>query len=166
MAGTMLHALKHAGYTIINDPYKADVVIAHSGGCFLVPKDLPAKQIIMIGLTYWPHKSILRALFEKNWNDFHFHRRSRNARHWLRKFIWNTIYFWNWPHNIRMLRARKRGEFWHLKRLTLIRNEEDSFCTPDIANIPFTHKPDFIELPDQHDDCWLHPKHYIAVIQY
>lgn len=65
MAGRMLRALARAGHTITDDPYQADVVIAHSGGCFIVPNDLPAKQIIMIGLTYWPGRSIVRSLLEK-----------------------------------------------------------------------------------------------------
>ena len=164
MAGRMLRALRQAGYHVTDDPYQADVVIAHSGGCFLVPSDLPAKQVIMIGLTYWPGKSILRALIQKNVNDFRFHRRDRNQRGWLQKFRWNLVYFWNMPRNLTMLRARQRGEFWQVQRLTLVRNREDSFCTPDLASLPFTHRPRFVELPGQHDDCWLHPQRYIPVI--
>lgn len=68
-------------------------------------------------------------------------------------------------YNFRMLRGRKAGNFWKIRRLTLVRNEEDSFCTPDIANIPFTHRPRFVPIPDQHDDCWLHPERYLDVIQ-
>lgn len=165
MAGAFLRALTSAGYQITHDPYKADIVIAHSGGCFLIPSDLPAKQVIMIGLTYWPGRSIVRALFEKNWNDFHAHRRDRNAVAWLHKFKWNLLYFWDMPYNLRMLRARSRGDFWQARKLTLIRNEEDTFCTPDVQNAPFTHKPRFVSVPDQHDDCWLHPERYLSVIQ-
>jgi len=165
MAGRMLRALTEAGYTIVDDPYQADIVIAHSGGCFLVPGDLPTKQVIMIGLTYWPGKSILKALIQKNWNDVQYHRRDRKGLAWLQKVRWNVVYFWNMRRNFAMLRERKRGDFWRVKHLTLIRNDEDSFCTPDIASLPFAHKPAFVAVPDQHDDCWLHPHRYLAVIQ-
>lgn len=165
MSKGMLRALKRAGHTVTTDLYKADVVIAHSAGCFLVPKDLRAKQIIMIGLTHWPGKSLVWALVQKNWNDFHCHRRDRKGMAWVKKFAWNTIYFWNMRRNLAMWQARTRGDYWQVKRLTLIRNQEDTFCTPDLASLPFTHKPRFVELPDQHDDCWLHPTRYVAVIQ-
>lgn len=65
LAGRFLHALAEAGHTSVSDPYAADVVIGHSGGCYLVPTDLPARQVIFIGLTHWPGKSIVRALIEK-----------------------------------------------------------------------------------------------------
>jgi hypothetical protein len=165
LAGNMLKALDYAGYRITHDPYEADIVIAHSGGCFLVPHDLPARQVIMIGLTHWPGKSIVRALIEKNWDDFRFHASSRNIRAWLHKFSWNLVYFWNMPRNLQMLRDRKRGDFWQAKRVTLVRNKEDTFCTPDIKSLPFAHPPKFIELPDQHDDIWLHPERYTAIIK-
>jgi hypothetical protein len=165
MAGGFVQALRDAGHEIVDNPHQADVVFAHSGGCFLVPSDLPAKQIIMIGFTHWPGKSILRALIQKNWNDFHAHRHERSAGAWAGKVKWNLVYFWRMGRNIAMLRERKRGEFWQVERLTLVRNEEDSFCTPDLASLPFTHAPYTVELPGQHDDCWLHPERYISVIQ-
>ena len=165
MAGKLLYALRDAGHEIVRDPYRADVVIAHSGGCFLVPPDVPARQVIMIGLTYWPGKSILRALVQKNANDFRAHRGDRNLPAWAHKFAWNMVYFWNMPHNFRMLRSRARGDFWRAPHLTVVRNQEDTFCTPDLANLPFAHPPRLVELPDQHDDCWLHPDRYVSVIQ-
>ncbi|HSW99194.1 MAG TPA: hypothetical protein VLF71_05135 [Candidatus Saccharimonadales bacterium] len=168
MASSLLRALQNAGHEIIRDPYQADVVFAHSGGCFLVPPDLPARRVVMVGLTYWPGKSIVRALIQKNANDFHAHRGDRNLRAWAHKFTWNTVYFWNMAHNVRMLRARARGEFWHATHAThatVVRNKEDSFCAPNLASLPFTHPPHLVELAGQHDDCWLHPERYLAVIQ-
>lgn len=165
MAGNLLRALEYAGYRTTRNPYEADIIIAHSGGCFLVPNDLPAQQVIMIGLTHWPGKSIVRALIEKNWADFRLHRRARNIRTWLHKFSWNLLYFWNMPHNVAMLRGRRRGDFWQAKHVALIRNKEDSFCTPDIKSLPFVHAPKFVELPGQHDDIWLHSERYTNIIK-
>jgi len=165
MSKLMRQALAEAGHTITTNPYEADIVMAHSGGCFLVPHDLPAKQVLMIGLTYWPDKSIVRALVQKNLNDFHYHRKDRKGAMWAQKFSWNMIYFWKVHRNIHMIVARARGKFWKVQRLTVIRNDEDTFCTPDLDSIPFVTKPQYVRLPDQHDDCWLHPERVIAVIQ-
>jgi len=165
LARPMLASLTHAGYRITRDPYEADVVIAHSGGCFLVSWDLPARKVLMVGLVHWPGKSIVHALTEKIREDFLFHRRDRNMSTWLRKFAWNLVYFWNMPHNLRMLHGRKRGDFWRVKYLTFIRNKEDTFCVPNVAALPFVHPPTFIGLPDQHDDIWLHPKRYVDIIR-
>lgn len=163
---TLMHQeLKRAGHELTNDPYAADIVIAHSGGCFLVPHDLPASQVLMIGLTYWPGKSIARALVQKSWNDYLHHRSDRKARAWAKKTLWNGVYFWKMHRNAHMLIKRRRGDFWKVERLTLIRNEEDPFCTPKLDSIPFAVKPRYVTLPDQHDDCWLHPERVIAVIQ-
>ncbi|HSX33430.1 MAG TPA: hypothetical protein VLF91_03785 [Candidatus Saccharimonadales bacterium] len=166
LAGKMLAVLREAGHTITDDPYAADVVIAHSGGCLLVPQDLPKQtRVIMIGLTHWPGKSILWSLIQKNWNDLLHHRHERAGNVWLQKFSWNMIYFWNMRHNLRMLRELQRGDFWHTPHLTLVRNAEDSFCTPYLASLPFSHQPQYVGLPGQHDDLWLHPERYLTVIQ-
>ncbi len=165
LAGDMLRTLSQAGFEVTSNYQAADIVIAHSGGCFLVPRQSKAKQNIMIGLTYWPGRSIVRSLFEKIWNDLRHHHNNRKTRAWLQKSFWNLVYFWNMPHTLRMLRGRARGEFWNVQSLTVVRNAEDSFCTPDLKHIPFTHPPHFVALPDQHDDCWLNPDRYISVIQ-
>src|SRR5262249_370203 len=99
------------------------------------------------------------------WNDAVHHRHERAAKAWVHKIFWNLVYFWNMPRNLRMLRELQRGDFWHAERLTLVRNSEDSFCTPDLSRLPFAHKPQLVELPGQHDDLWLHPDRYLPVIQ-
>lgn len=166
LAKRMLQTLRDAGFTIVHDPHQADIVLAHSGGCFLVPEDLPARQIVMIGLTHWPGHSIIGALIKKNWRDFRFHRSEQKVATWIHKFSWNLIYFWNMPTNFRMLVGRRQGHFWHVRNLVLIRNREDTFCTPHVTDLPFVHDPQYIELPDQHDDLWLHPERYVAIIKH
>lgn len=165
LAKPALGVFEAAGYRIVHDPKQADTIIAHSGGWYLLPKGLADQHIIIVGPTYWSGKSIVRALIQKNRNDFRLHRGDRNLRTWLRKFSWNVIYFWNMPNNLRMLHGRKGGTFWHAKNVTLVRNREDSFCTPDLASLPFVHPPRFIELPGQHDDIWLHPRRYVYILE-
>ncbi|HSX35421.1 MAG TPA: hypothetical protein VLH84_00635 [Patescibacteria group bacterium] len=165
IAARMLTTLKNNGFEITGDPHNADVILAHSGGCYMVPHNVAAKRIIMVGLTYWPGKSITRTFAKKIWDDLTHHRSERAARFWAHKTRWNLTYFWNMPRNFAMLNALRAGDFWQLTRVTVVRNHQDHFCTPDLTCLPFAHKPRLVELPGQHDDLWLHPERYLSVIQ-
>lgn len=44
--------LERAGYTITHDPAEAEIVIAHSGGCMLVPLEKPTQTTLFINPTY------------------------------------------------------------------------------------------------------------------
>src|SRR5262249_25082501 len=136
LAGRMLRALDKAGFAVVDDPYQAEIVIGHSGGCLLVPDDLPAHGIFQIGPPYWPGHWVLRSLIEKNVNDFKNHRQDRMTRQWADKFRWNLYYFWNMPRNFAMLRALEDSPSWRGRRVTVVRNREDSFCTPDLKSLP------------------------------
>jgi hypothetical protein len=161
----MLHALDQAGFTIVDNPYEAAVVIAHSGGCLLVAEDMPAQKVILIGPCYWPGRSIPNSLIRKNINDFRIYRHEHTVRQWANKFSWNCFYFWNMPRNFAMLRALRDSPSWRARNVTVVRNHDDSFCTPDLKSLPFTHKARFVELPGQHDDLWVHPTPYINLLQ-
>lgn len=161
----MLRALNKAGFAVTKDPYRADVIIAHSGGCLLVPGNSPAYKIVLIGPVYWPGRSVLGNSIRKNINDFKRHRQDHLTRQWANKLRWNSYYFWNMPRNFAMLRTLKNSPSWCAQNVTVVRNREDNFCTPDLKSLPFTHKAQFVELPGQHDDIWLHPEPYINLLQ-
>ena len=158
--------LRERGYAITGSPSHADIVVGHSGGCFIVPEHATVKQYIMVGLPYWPGKSVFRALVEKNRLELRQYYGERRLGEWLRKFSWNLIYFWKVPSNIRMLRAQRNGRFWHTKHVVLVRNRQDRCCTPDITALSFANSAAFIELPGQHDDIWQHPEYYVDIINH
>ena len=66
--------------------------------------------------------------------------------------------FYAWKHT---------DAIWHLTATAtvVIRNRDDTFCTPDLQALPFKEKISFLELPGQHDDCWINPKPYADVVQ-
>src|SRR5690242_14794905 len=91
--------LHTAGFEITNDPTQATILLGHSGGCFLIPKRPAAKLIIQIGIPYWPGRSILRSLCLKIIDDLRDHHKGGSLRFWLRKTVWNSLYFWNMVRN-------------------------------------------------------------------
>lgn len=160
-------ALTDAGFSVIKDPAQADIIIAHSGGCFVLPAKHQAKLVVIIGLTHWPKKPLIVGTAQKVWQDFQAHRQNGLLKTWLRKSGWNLVYAGNMRRNLQMLRGQRRGAAWQTSaaRLVLVRNKEDTFCTPDLHNLPFKTKPIVVELIGQHDDCWLHPAPYVAIVQ-
>lgn len=157
MGRKLVAALRKAGHLVVNDPREADVVIAHSGGCFIVPQPRAGQRVIMIGLPYWPGRSILRNLYRKTRQDLRTHHAEGELAYWLRKTLWNAVYFWNIPSAVRMAVGRSRGVFWTYRGVTVVRYSHDSMCTPDLTSLPFVHRPVLEELPGQHDDCWRRP---------
>jgi hypothetical protein len=159
--------LTASGFRVVKDPAKADILIAHSGGCFVVPEKHQATLVILVGIDHWPGKSFIVAITQKVWNDVVAHRGERKLTAWLRKTGWNLIYGGNIRRHLRMLRGKRRGSAWSINaaRLVLVRNHEDTFCTPDTHTLPFKSKPITVELIGQHDDIWLHPEPYVDIIQ-
>jgi hypothetical protein len=47
-------------YQITYSPEEADIIIAHSAGCYLLPNSLRAKLILLIGLPNWPNKPLIK----------------------------------------------------------------------------------------------------------
>src|SRR5438046_8452477 len=67
----LLPRLRAAGFEPTSDVQSADIILSHSGGCFLAPNNLAAQPpIVMVGLPYWPGKSTARSLLEKNRVEF------------------------------------------------------------------------------------------------
>jgi len=158
--------LEKLGYRVIADPSQADLIIGHSGGCFLLPEHIRAQRILQIGIVHWPGRSVLGSLLRKLAADIKNHHREGALQFWVHKTFWNFVYFWRPLHVSRMLQGRKRGLHWRYGALTtVVRPELDVFCTPELQKLPFAHAPRFVRLPGQHDDCWRNPTPYLKLLQ-
>lgn len=153
-------ALKKAGF--VEAPCSdATVLIAHSVGCYLITPSEKNKVIIIIDPPYWPGKSITLRLLKKVWHD---HENS-SILYWFEKIFWNTVYIVTKPSiNVRSFRAVHVPDPFATisERATIVRNERDFFCTPELAELV---KNRVVSLPGLHDDCWHNPAPYVALIQ-
>jgi hypothetical protein len=159
------HILESGNFRVTRDVRRADIIIAHSGGCFVVPENNHAKLVLLIGLPCWPGKSTAKALRQKVWLDIITHQRNGLLAEWLQKTGWHSWYFWNMANNRRMLRGMRAEAHRTATDAVLVRNQNDVQCTPDPRQLHFNYSPPLLSLPGQHDDCWLHPEPYIAIIQ-
>jgi hypothetical protein len=161
-----LAALRAAGFGVTGNPATADVIIAHSGGCFLIPEHTRARQIIQVGIAWWPGRAWLSCLARKLLDDVRSHHREGELRFWARKSLWNLAYACNLWHTLKMFRGRASGILWRYGHITtVVRPEHDHFCTPNKNKLPFTKRPHFVGLPGYHDDLWHKPQAYIDVIK-
>ncbi len=163
---SLVEALERAGFQIATDANQADIFVGHSGGCLLAPSACKAKLAVCIGIPYWPDKSLVRTLISKNVEQFKGSRSIEQQEQWWGKFFWHGVYFWRIDRNIAMLRKRKSGpQTLPDAKMLYIRNREDGFMTERIYMLPNLRKASFVSLPGTHDDLWMHPDAYAAIIK-
>ena len=159
--------LKAEGFNIINDVKTADVILAHSLGCYMLPANVKAKKIVLIGIPYWPGRSIVDSLIHNLRLEA---KQRRGFTWWLNRSIHAAFYILlRSPYTIKGLRKRSKLKFNLPPKNTdvvLIRNELDGFCHPDIQKlIPKLSKYSLKQLPGGHEDWWINPKTYVDILK-
>lgn len=160
-------ALQKEGLVFTNDILRADVIVAHSSGCYLIPKNTSAKLIVLVGLPYWPGRSLASSVAKKLVGELRYHRRNKDIFWWLNKIMHNIWYIITRPHKSLYAFTRHRLERLpsDKHRTLLVRPTDDTFCHPNIIK---TLKPlknyGFEEISGEHDDCWVKPKPYVDLI--
>lgn len=162
-------ALHQAGYRVTKDAKQADIIIAHSAGCFWLPPANPRQQIILIDPPYWPGRTIRERAHARTQSNWHFYKRDYSLCRWLAKNLWGTFYAIFDHQRTRQitrfapnydLAADIRG-----RRVILVRNEHDDWLTNDLAPLRVIH-PDLrvVHLPGDHEDWYHHPQRYVDLL--
>jgi hypothetical protein len=164
-------ALTQAGYAVTPDPSSADIVVAHSGGCMLVPLDKPGQTTLLINPTYWPGNVPRKQAARKSMQDCRQYG-TRNALRQLQHHLWNVWYLLtDWRHSRELLRAAKRFDFPNdiaipAGRVIVVRNEHDPWLTDNLGALQQAHPNiQLVHLPGNHDDCWYNPQIYVNLLQ-
>jgi hypothetical protein len=164
-------ALSKAGFKVIKDRRKANIIIAHSAGMYAIPMSTEARLLMLIGPNYWPGKFLLKRTAKHNMASSSYHFNRFGFKFLLRKKLLEFYYFF-----------RRHSYLWHgvlntnrLDRLhnlieqpgrmtIVIRNSHDPFTTPEIKQEFKSRKVKFIELPGVHDDYYMNPKPYVDLL--
>jgi len=162
-------AIERAGYQVTKEAGTADVIVAHSAGCFFLPDTHKGQLVFLVGPPYWPGRPVLVSLVQKLWRDFVYRKREGRLGYWAKKHLWSLLYILtDIPHTIKLTFFVRHHDFRSRLQHTdfiLVRNRDDSFCTPDIESIPFGNKKiGYHELPGEHDDLWANPGPYVKLI--
>ena len=163
------NALAKKGFRVISNTKEADIIFAHSSGCYLVPKNNKAQAVFLVGLPYWPGRSLAASVIYKLVSEIKYHRKNEGLAWWLGKIAHNTLYIISRPSSSYYLFTRhKRASLPSAKKekVILVRPSDDPMCHQNVMKIlPPAKNYRFIKIPGAHDDCWIKPKEYIALIQ-
>lgn len=167
-ARRLIPLLKSNGYEVVENPAEADLLITHSGGCYLLPKGIKAQIIIFVNPVYKPEKTLGLSLGRKIKNDFNAHRKNGSLLFWSKKTALNVL-------SIRLLKRYRlmwngRGKRNFPinavgKQVALIRNRNDEFSSSAAAReLALTNNWLFQEVEGTHDDLWHTPAVYVEFI--
>jgi len=162
--------LTRQGFKTTEDPTKADIVIAHSGGCFMLPEPNGHQLTVLMNPPYWPGKPLTLSAVQSLWWNAETFAKEGAFGFWLKKVCWNTWYIFRYPTKsrwiIRHAHKRELHQAINQRRTLIIRSNQDNWLAPNASNVIAEHA-DFTyrELPGIHDDCWLHPAPYIEVLK-
>lgn len=158
-------ALKQSGFTPIKDVQKADVIIAHSAGCYLLPGKYRAHTVLHIGYTYWPGRRLVDSLRENQRQEY----RQHGIVTWLKDCLVNNMYMLNIAQTVRMYRG------WHdpgamLDVITpgrhiFIRNHHDAYCEPQQLMSRAGTNHVYMSLPGTHNHIWDTPEPYVNLLK-
>jgi hypothetical protein len=166
MGRELCKSLREAGFTISDNPATADVIFAHSGGCYLIPQQNQAKLIVLAGLPYWPGRPWVIATTLKVWQEARAYNQLGQSGSWALKWLFHIRYAFNLRAAIRMALNRTLDKPWNSTQPQIIvRNRHDAYCGPDLSEVPFKGPRTFISLPGEHDDCWENPERYVNLLQ-
>lgn len=164
-----VRALNESGFETRKRQAKADIIVAHSTGCYRLKENTQAKLILLIGPPYWPSKSILHRLLKKKRHDTHHRLRNEGLLFTINKLLFEIIYIILKPsYTFIALKHHRYLHFLELiknKPVVLIRNAEDYFCSPEIEKAVKDYKNvRYVELPGGHDDFMTNPGPYVDLI--
>lgn len=162
-----------AGYRIVPEAKAAtaDVIVAHSGGVYLLPGDLSGKAVVLSAPPIGRTHSIPRSLARKIKLDAQAARRNRAMGKWLVKSTWNTWYIATRPRHIaRMLGGTRRYPVLPpldtARRVLIISHKGDSWSGNITKEVITQLDYGFVGHTGIHDHLWDHPQEYLSVIQY
>jgi hypothetical protein len=168
MSRQLRQLLEKAGFHP-TDAKHADLIIAHSGGSFILPKHTSAKLFIHVNPSYWPGKSLLRSLVQKLEYDFRLYRQRHQLSRWLATLGANIGYLLNLPRLVRMawpyIRARKTLNHLPDSSHIFIRTYVDSYCNPKALFDITSGQHRYLTLTGHHDDCWREPEQYVQLVR-
>ncbi len=153
-------ALTKAGYKLSNLPEKADVIIAHSAGCYMLPPDIKAQLILLIGLPNWPNKLLIKCTIKKVALE-------SKDKYWFQKTLFHVFYALTQPIRLyNVYRTYKRKTLPKSNHVILVRNEQDTYMHDNVSQeLAKQRKWSYKNLKGQHDDLWQNPHKYIEIIR-
>lgn len=156
--------LQTAGFVKTN-LHVADIIIAHSAGCVLLPADATPKLVIYTGMP------LVLARPQHTWVHASWpHLKNGQWKHELRNRSNNTYYgLRNLKRNVSIMRDPKIAQpvIFPKAQAVFIANRHDPWPKgPELDKLVESHPWAFISLPGKHENLWEKPGHYVNIINH
>jgi hypothetical protein len=163
-------ALKEGGYELIKNPAEADIIIAHSTGSYMLPETIKANLVILINPPYWPGESIVKRWIRMNKDELKFLRKTLGSRRFFINKLWEVFYIVAKPsYTWSVLKNQSHLDFLENlkdKRIILVRNTDDEFCSPKIKDTLVAYKNfEYVEIPGYHANYYINSQPYIDLLK-
>lgn len=166
-AKRLVRELQARGFTVVGDAASADIIFAHSSGCYQIPKDAKAQVVLLVGLPYGSVYHLVWGLLRKEAIEFNHHRSKHELRWWGNKIMHNGWYLVTKPCvTYDLLTRHKTGNLPSSigRRVFLVRPSDDAFMQPGVSVRLAERGYEFIEIDGSHDSCWVEPRPYVDLI--
>lgn len=166
-----VRALEAAGFDVVRDAKRADIVVTHSGGCFFLPPLHLNQKFVLINPPYWPHKPLVVSMTQKVSLDFVDFVRDGKLLQWFWKSTINIMHLLRYAiKSVTITLHAHRQRFYTALRdenTIIIRSSLDTFLSPT-ADRSLEQKYGRVipmyTISGQHDSCWRNPQPYIDQI--
>jgi hypothetical protein len=166
----LIKTLRSTGYNVVQDATKADIIIAHSAGCFWLPKAPTHQKLMLIDPPYWPGKTIGERAKSRSQSNMQFKSRGIITRDWLARNAWTFYYAFRHAKRTRQIFTLAKSFDLPVAitghHVLLVRNNQDDWLTPDLDELQQAN-PNLIvkQLPGDHDDLLHNPEPYVDLLQ-
>ncbi|HVS79056.1 MAG TPA: hypothetical protein VHD84_02070 [Candidatus Saccharimonadales bacterium] len=162
-------ALEKSGFKLTRKVAAADIIFAHSTGCYLLPVQNQAELIVALDPPYWPGRAITRRWLDLMKTDTTLLKSGAGAGSFVSKKLWEIYYIFAKPRfTWSVLKNQSHLDFLDKhkgQKVILARNQGDEFCSPLIRERLKKYKNvKYVELPGNHEDYYVNPKSYIDLL--
>lgn len=167
--GKRLHAaMQKAGYEEVLSQMDADIIIAHSAGCWQVTPSSNTKLIIYVGMPFALERP-LKTWYTATSAMFKIMPGSADKA-WLRYVARHNLGFvFRQPlRNLRIIRSAKKPHTLPsgIPSILVINQDDVWTHSATLETHVEKHDWDFVGLPGSHNDIWQHPERIVAIINH
>lgn len=157
--------LREAGFALSNSPDKTDIIIAHSGGSYDIPRQTTAKLALHVGYPFWPGRSIGSSLKKQLAID----RTQHGTAKWLLRCTIHDLHILNLRRSLAIRanhKAARHDQIQGAAKNVFVNYQADPYCYPKAIMKLFGTTPSYISLgTGGHMDIWDNPGRIVEMIQ-
>lgn len=162
--------LHEKGYVPALSIMDADIIIAHSAGCWMVPESVSPKLLVLVGMPLAKDKlhKTLKAANKENIRAF---KRNRHLLKGAKVGLYSAYYGLVQPKRNKNIASdakknRPVAQYSSLHTVFIVNKNDPWPSAEQVQELPDVYNWAFIGLAGAHDDIWEHPSHYVSIISH